>query len=98
MQSIETTDRIEARRARIAQYRGGIVRFSMMGMTINGIVQSVMEVKPSKPKRWIVTVIAKQKAAARASQAGTSCQIDFSHSQREFPFGVSLPFDPTGCP
>ena len=64
MQAIETTDPIEARRARCAQYRGGVVQFSMVGMTINGIVQSVKEIKSSTPKRWIVTVIAKQKIAA----------------------------------
>lgn len=64
MQAIETTDAVEARRARIAQYRGGNAQFTLRGMTINGIVRSVMEVRSSTPKRWIITVIAKQKIAA----------------------------------
>jgi hypothetical protein len=64
MQTIETTDPIEARRARIAQYRGGQAQFTLMGTTINGIVRSVMEVRSSTPKRWIITVIAMQSIAA----------------------------------
>jgi hypothetical protein len=64
MQSVETTDPIEARRARIAQYRGGKARLSLMGSTITGIVRSVMEDRSSTPKRWIITVIAMQSIAA----------------------------------
>ena len=64
MQSIETNDPVEARRARCAQFRGGIVQFTLKGMTINGIVQSVMEVRSSTPKRWIVKVVAKERVAA----------------------------------
>jgi len=64
MQTIETTDPVEARRARIAQYRGGSSQFTLMGSTINGIVRSVMEVRSSTPKRWVITVIAMQSIAA----------------------------------
>jgi hypothetical protein len=64
LQAIETTDPIEARRARFAQYRGGKARFTLMGSTITGIVRSVMEVRSSAPKRWIITVIAMQSIAA----------------------------------
>lgn len=64
MQTIETIDPIEARRVRIAQYRGGKARFTLMGSTITGVVLSVMEDRSSTPKRWIVTVIAKQSIAA----------------------------------
>ena len=49
MQTIETTDPIEARRARFAQYRGGKARFTLMGSTITGIVRPVMEVRSSTP-------------------------------------------------
>ncbi len=63
MQAIETSDPIEAKRARFAQYRGGIVQFSMMGMTLNGIVQSVVEVAP---KQWIVKVLTKGRVASAA--------------------------------
>ena len=56
-----------SKRAR-AQYRG-VVRFTLMGMTINGTVQSVMEFRSSTPKRWIVRVVTEEKAARRKSES-----------------------------
>ncbi|MDB5610198.1 MAG: hypothetical protein JWP25_7098 [Bradyrhizobium sp.] len=64
MQTIETTNPIEARRARYAQYRGQKARLTLMGSTITGLVQSVMEIKFSNPPRWIVTVVGMQGIAA----------------------------------
>jgi hypothetical protein len=64
MQAIETTDPIEARRARYAQYRGVKARLTLMGSSVTGLVRSVQEVRASSPKRWIVTVVAKQRIAA----------------------------------
>jgi hypothetical protein len=58
MQTIETTDPIEARRARFAQYRGQKATLTLMGSTITGLVQSVNEDGSSALKRWIVTVVA----------------------------------------
>jgi hypothetical protein len=57
MQAIETTDPIEARRARYAQYRGQRTTLLLMGLSITGMVRSVAEDGSSTPKRWIVTVV-----------------------------------------
>jgi hypothetical protein len=59
MQKIETTDPIEARRARYAQYRGQKATLMLMGSTVTGLVRSVNEDSSGTSKRWTVTVIAK---------------------------------------
>jgi hypothetical protein len=59
MLTIETTDPIEARRARYAQYRGYKATLTLMGLTVTGIVRSVNEDWSSPLKRWTVTVFAK---------------------------------------
>jgi hypothetical protein len=59
MQTIETTNPIEARRARYAQYRGQKVTLTLMGSTVTGMVRSVNEDRSGTLKRWIVTVVAK---------------------------------------
>jgi hypothetical protein len=59
MQTIETTDPIEARRARYAQYRGQKATLMLMGSTVTGLVRSVNEDSSGTSKRWTVTVIAK---------------------------------------
>jgi hypothetical protein len=64
MQTIETTNPIEARRARYAQYRGQKAKLTLMGSPVTGMVRSVMEVPSSSPVRWIVTVVEKQAIAA----------------------------------
>jgi hypothetical protein len=64
MQTIETINPIEARRARYAQYRGQKARLTLMGSTVTGLVRSVMEDRSSRPTRWIVTVVAEQGIAA----------------------------------
>jgi hypothetical protein len=56
MQIIETTDPKEARRCRYAQYRRQKATLTLMGSTITGLVQSVMEDRSFSPTRWIVTV------------------------------------------
>jgi hypothetical protein len=58
MQTIETTDPIEARRARYAQYRGQTATLTLMGSTVTGMVRSVNEHGDGSLKRWIVTVFA----------------------------------------
>jgi hypothetical protein len=64
MQTIETTDPIEARRARFAQYRGQKATLTLMGATVTGLVRSVSEDKSGTLKRWIITVVAMQGIAA----------------------------------
>jgi hypothetical protein len=64
MQTIETTNPIEARRARYAQYRGQKATLTLMGLTVTGVVRSVMEVASSSPMSWIVTVVAERRIAA----------------------------------
>jgi hypothetical protein len=59
MHTIETTDPIEARRARYAQYRGQQATLTLMGLTVTGMVRSVNELGTGKLKRWIVTMSAK---------------------------------------
>jgi hypothetical protein len=64
MQTIETTNPIEARRARYAQYRGQKAKLTLMGSTVTGLVRSVMEVPSSSSARWIVTLVAERSIAA----------------------------------
>jgi hypothetical protein len=59
MHTIETTDPIEARRARYAQYRGQKATLMLMGSTVTGMVRSVNENGSGTLKRWIVTVVPK---------------------------------------
>jgi hypothetical protein len=59
MQTIETTNPIEARRARYAQYRGQKATLILMGSTVTGLVRSVNEQGSGTLKRWTITVVAK---------------------------------------
>jgi hypothetical protein len=60
MQNIEINDPVEARRVRYAQYRGEKATVMLNGQRVTGIVLSMLEVKPSNPTRWIVSVLPKQ--------------------------------------
>jgi len=64
MQSIETTNPIEARRARLAQFQGHKATLTLMGSTVTGLVRSVREDATTTPPRWIVTVVGMQAVAA----------------------------------
>jgi hypothetical protein len=64
MQTFDTTDPKVARRCRYDQHRGQKTTVTVEGSPVTGLVHSVMEVKSSKPARWIVTVIAKPSIAA----------------------------------
>ena len=64
MQTIETTDPVEARRCRYAQYRGEKATLVLNGMPVTGMVRSIKEDKSSIPTRWIVLVVPKQSIAA----------------------------------
>ncbi|HEY0912804.1 MAG TPA: hypothetical protein VGD75_21490 [Bradyrhizobium sp.] len=59
MQTIETSEPIEARRCRYAQFRGIPATLQLGGITVRGLVRSVMELKTSPTPRWAVTIISK---------------------------------------
>ena len=65
MQSIETTDPKEARRARFAQLQGHKATLTLMGTIITGLVRSVKEDATNMPPRWIVTVVGIEAVAAQ---------------------------------
>jgi hypothetical protein len=56
MQTLETTEVLEARRCRYAQYGGQAKTVTVGGSTIRGVVRSVMEVAACTPKKWIVKI------------------------------------------
>jgi hypothetical protein len=64
MQTFDTIDRKVARRCRYHQHRGQKTTVTVEGSPVTGLVRSVMEVESSKPRRWIITVIAKSTIAA----------------------------------
>jgi hypothetical protein len=58
MQTCETTEALEARRCRYAQYAGQPKTVTVGGSTITGIVRSVMEVAACTPTKWIIKIAA----------------------------------------
>jgi hypothetical protein len=64
MPTFETTNPKVAIRFRYNQHRGKQTPLTVEGSLITGLVHSVMEVKSSNPTRWIITVVAKPRAAA----------------------------------
>jgi hypothetical protein len=56
MQTFETTEVLEARRCRYAQYGGRPKTVEIGGSTITGMVRSVMEDASCTPTRWIVKI------------------------------------------
>jgi len=64
MQTFETTDPKVARRCRFDQHRGQKTSLTVEGWLVTGLVRSVMEVRSSNPRRWIITIIAKSSVAA----------------------------------
>jgi hypothetical protein len=57
VQQIETSDPIEARRSRYAQYRGQVATLTFGLATVRGTVRSVREDSSSVPVRWLVTIV-----------------------------------------
>jgi hypothetical protein len=64
MPTFETTDSKVAIRCRYAQHRGKKTTLIVERSLVTGLVRSVMEVKSSYPRRWIITVVAKPSIAA----------------------------------
>jgi hypothetical protein len=59
VQTIETAELTEARRCRYAQFRGIPATLQLGGITVRGMVRSVMELKTSPTPRWAVTIISR---------------------------------------
>jgi hypothetical protein len=57
MQTIETSDHIEAQRCRRAQYTGLPATLTLNGSTVLGVV---MAVRPEPGPRWVVTIVPKE--------------------------------------
>jgi hypothetical protein len=57
MITIETADRKEVRRFRIAQFNGRTATAKSGGSVVTGHVRSVLESKSSIPQSWIITIV-----------------------------------------
>jgi hypothetical protein len=57
MITIETADRKEVRRFRIAQFNGRTATVTSGGSIITGHVRSVLESKSTVPQSWIITIV-----------------------------------------
>jgi hypothetical protein len=57
VQTIETSNSIEAQRCRRAQYSGRAAVLTVNGSEILGLVESVKEDRSSGSQRWIVRII-----------------------------------------
>jgi hypothetical protein len=56
MQTFETTDALDARRCRYAQYAGLPKTLALCGSTVTGIVRSVMQDTSCTPPKWIIKI------------------------------------------
>jgi len=57
MFTFETADQKEVRRFRIAQFNGRTATFQSNGLTVTGMVRSIVENKESSASVWVVTLI-----------------------------------------
>jgi hypothetical protein len=57
VQTVETSNSIEARRCRYAQYTGRPAELSLNGSNFFGMVRSVQEDRSRSPQRWIITIV-----------------------------------------
>jgi hypothetical protein len=48
---------IQARRCRYAQYRGEKATLKLNGLSVTGMVRSVLEDKSTTPTHWIVSIL-----------------------------------------
>jgi hypothetical protein len=64
MQIVEITDPIQTRRCRYAQYRSEKATLKFSGLSVTGMVRSVLEDKSTTPTRWIVSILAQHIIAA----------------------------------
>jgi hypothetical protein len=66
MQLFYTTDPVEARNCRRAQFAGFAKEITVSGTTISGLVHAVREDTSLVPPRWAVTIIPQEILAFRA--------------------------------
>jgi hypothetical protein len=66
MQLFYTTDPVEARNCRRAQFAGFAKEITVSGTTISGLVHAVREDTSLVPPRWAVTIIPQEIFAFRA--------------------------------
>ncbi len=59
MQVFETTHVQEARRCRYVQFAARRAQLTIAGVTVTGIVHSVLEDASSEPKKWIIKIVSK---------------------------------------
>jgi hypothetical protein len=56
MQKVETADRNEARRCRIAQFSGRSRTLVIDGAVVFGLVESVQEIQTLTQPKWVVKI------------------------------------------
>ena len=66
MQLFYTTDPVEARNCRRAQFAGFAKEITLSGITVSGLVHAVREDTSLVPPRWTVTIIPQEILAFRA--------------------------------
>ena len=60
MQTFQTTDLIEARRCRRAQYGGMVSTVQLNGAAVTGLVHSVVEDPEIAPVQWTIQIVPKE--------------------------------------
>jgi hypothetical protein len=72
VQTFQTTDLIEARACRRAQFSGWIKTLNVGGASITGFVHSVKEDILSNPAQWTIQIIAKEQRTFKHQPRYTS--------------------------
>ena len=72
VQTFQTTDLIEARACRRAQFSGWIKTLNVGGASVTGLVHSVKEDGLSNPALWTIQIIAKEQRTFKRQQRYTS--------------------------
>jgi hypothetical protein len=72
VQTFQTTDLIEARACRRAQFSGWIKTLNVGGASVTGLVHSVKEDSFCNPALWTIQIIAKEQRTFKRQQRHTS--------------------------
>lgn len=85
-QTFETTQDIEARRCRAAQFKGMLTRMSLSGVSVTGFVHSIRE--ESEPKKWIINIVLpRERRGAKPSESRTMSPSGLLH--KTTPAGIA---------
>lgn len=57
MHTFETSDTKEVRHCRIAQFNGRAATVRSGGVTVTGVVRSIIDHKSCVPARWTITIV-----------------------------------------